>query len=806
MMRLQDLEACFGGSFRVLEAATVGKPTCIGRFNLRRISLIGFSAQSVGSSNADALVSSYLLVLITKTSQSKQHDKSESHKSRKSPTAELFDVNSERISIHHCWSGLPPFRYERSRNEKADRNVLISVRNETNFFYEKPDKRRAFWSLNEDILKITVSEDQYVVSIEEDVAYPCLHSPKTTKGMKINTPFKEEKAHKRGKVFNWQTATYGKIRVDDDLHNLSSVEAEFPAIVINDAVAPQDELQCKSQNEFPAIVYNDAQTEPILNPQHIDEFVLNDKTSLSEYDEEEQNVLYFNDLFPFNIIRPDNLKFEKYNDDSKIDIILSFEDNKHTHGSTTVFETSHDKNTKNFRTGNFVINLNLRIVICIHYANGMLFFLIKNLCAPFGVPFDPKRYYKDGVCAIMLQRPRPIRHMALPPREQRHRFLRYEGLEYLDTEFLISRGILSLVHKREVHRVSVFDFGGLPDLMAKGLSGRMLMEHRDEAGVSVFTSRAWRRMLDIRGPLVHELILEFFSTFRFGQAILDLDTPGTLQFQLGGARRRRESQTDLRQGDLRDYWIGISSAGDFLGTAPSYTVIRDPILRLCHRLIACSIAGRSQAPEKVTVTDLFYLRGMDVGSVNVPYLLARYLRLFTTGRKSGAHIFGGQFVARLAEHFGLMNADILGRLTVIVPELSVIDMTELVRLQICVELDDTWAWVAMGPERQPDTKASAPVDAKDAPNVDEGDQAISTPVQALQQPPLPPLAAARTIPQRLGRLEEDVQGLRRDVGSLRGLVERSMTDQGRFSTLMMSCMTQLMDASGMTYQAFDRTF
>ncbi|GKG50202.1 hypothetical protein Tco_0521302, partial [Tanacetum coccineum] len=68
------------------------------------------------------------------------------------------------------------------------------------------------------------------------------------------------------------------------------------------------------------------------------------------------------------------------------------------------------------------------------------------------------------------------------------------------------------------------------DLMAEGLSGRMLMEHRDEAGVSVFTSRAWRRMLDIRVPLVYELILEFFSTFRFGQAILDLDTPGTLQF------------------------------------------------------------------------------------------------------------------------------------------------------------------------------------------------------------------------------------------------------------------------------------
>ncbi|GJT36403.1 hypothetical protein Tco_0926822 [Tanacetum coccineum] len=120
------------------------------------------------------------------------------------------------------------------------------------------------------------------------------------------------------------------------------------------------------------------------------------------------------------------------------------------------------------------------------------------------------------------------------------------------------------------------------------------------------------------------------------------------------------------KGDLRDYWIGISSARDFLGTSLSYTLIRDPILILCHQLIACSIVGRSQAPEKMTVTDLFYLRGMDVGSINVPYLLAR-----------------------LVEHFGLLAAKILGELTVIALELPVIDMAELVRLQICVKLDDT---------------------------------------------------------------------------------------------------------------------
>ncbi|GKC33851.1 ribonuclease H-like domain-containing protein, partial [Tanacetum coccineum] len=42
-------------------------------------------------------------------------------------------------------------------------------------------KRRAFWSLNKDILKINDSDNQYAVSIKEDTVYPCLHSPKTTK-------------------------------------------------------------------------------------------------------------------------------------------------------------------------------------------------------------------------------------------------------------------------------------------------------------------------------------------------------------------------------------------------------------------------------------------------------------------------------------------------------------------------------------------------------------------------------------------------------------------------------------------------
>ncbi|GJZ82853.1 hypothetical protein Tco_0648026, partial [Tanacetum coccineum] len=205
----------------------------------------------------------------------------------------------------------------------------------------------------------------------------------------------EEKARRRGKVYNWKTATYGKIWDNEDVHDLRSVETEFPAIAVNDEVSsktlsceptvsslndkidfrisfeesddedytiifdknsfshkiisandlktdsendnekanmpslpsPEPTVSCFDdldffndlenefsaivyndaqtsklddldffkdfENEFPAIVYNDAQTsksdfstQPVLNPQHIDEFDLKSETSLSECDEE----------------------------------------------------------------------------------------------------------------------------------------------------------------------------------------------------------------------------------------------------------------------------------------------------------------------------------------------------------------------------------------------------------------------------------------------------------------------------------------------------------------------------------------
>ncbi|GKD56541.1 hypothetical protein Tco_1289928 [Tanacetum coccineum] len=164
------------------------------------------------------------------------------------------------------------------------------------------------------------------------------------------------------------------------------------------------------ENEFPAIIYNDALTsklglltEPTISPRHINEFDLKDETSLSECDEEEQNILYFNDLFPFNVIYPDDLKSDTDNN-NKIDIERPSGDmsvtpipdviNVNAQGSNKLSETSHDTSNKFFKTETFIKKLNVNIMAC-NYLNNMM--LLKILYVPFGIPFDPKLFYKDGI-------------------------------------------------------------------------------------------------------------------------------------------------------------------------------------------------------------------------------------------------------------------------------------------------------------------------------------------------------------------------------------------------------------------------
>ncbi|GKC67196.1 hypothetical protein Tco_1099794 [Tanacetum coccineum] len=230
----------------------------------------------------------------------------------------------------------------------------------------------------------------------------------------------------------------------------------------------------------------------------------------------------------------------------------------------------------------------------------------------------------------------------LPIRAQRHPWLRYEVKGYTDEIVQDFKRRLAGIFSRRIHRV-------------------------------VLTSHTWRRFADI---------------------ILDLEDDGTFSFQLGGAKREmswrpfilalglhnvkeidiigfiaywdKSSRVIASKGDLRGYWDEISSSRDFLTTVPSYIKIRDPLRRLCHRLIAHTIVGREQAPKKVTRTDLYFLRSMDREVVNLPYLLAHYLFRHAGERKHEAQMSGGHFIGRLADYFGLLIEERLHETTVVV--------------------------------------------------------------------------------------------------------------------------------------------
>ncbi|GJZ42271.1 hypothetical protein Tco_0589157 [Tanacetum coccineum] len=63
-----------------------------------------------------------------------------------------------------------------------------------------------------------------------------------------------EKDRRRGQEFNWETATYGKVRYFEDIDYFKKFEAEFPATVYKDALTSEPEVS--SEPTVPSCVPN----------------------------------------------------------------------------------------------------------------------------------------------------------------------------------------------------------------------------------------------------------------------------------------------------------------------------------------------------------------------------------------------------------------------------------------------------------------------------------------------------------------------------------------------------------------------
>ncbi|GKE01326.1 hypothetical protein Tco_1389309 [Tanacetum coccineum] len=169
--------------------------------------------------------------------------------------------------------------------------------------------------------------------------------------------YETEKALRNGKIYNWETTTYGKIMYVEDINDLRFFETKFSAIVYDD----------------PLSLKLGFSSEPTVSPQHVDEINLKNKTSLSENDDEEYNVISYNDLFPFNIIYVNDSKLDMDNDDDKIDIkqssgdifvessrnIINTDNDTYAHVSNELMETSQDTINMFLTTETFVKELSI---------------------------------------------------------------------------------------------------------------------------------------------------------------------------------------------------------------------------------------------------------------------------------------------------------------------------------------------------------------------------------------------------------------------------------------------------------------
>ncbi|GJT05915.1 hypothetical protein Tco_0840377 [Tanacetum coccineum] len=112
----------------------------------------------------------------------------------------------------------------------------------------------------------------------------------------------EEKARKRRKVFNWETTKYGKIWCDEDVHDLRSVETEFPAIIFNDNLTSNETLSCEP-------------TVSSLNDNEIDF-----RISFDESNDEDYTIVYDKNSFSYKIIYVNNLKTDYENNNEKVNM------------------------------------------------------------------------------------------------------------------------------------------------------------------------------------------------------------------------------------------------------------------------------------------------------------------------------------------------------------------------------------------------------------------------------------------------------------------------------------------------------
>ncbi|GKC75247.1 gag protease polyprotein [Tanacetum coccineum] len=220
-----------------------------------------------------------------------------------------------------------------------------------------------------------------------------------------------------------------------------------------------------------------------------------------------------------------------------------------------------------------------------------------------------------------------------------------------------------------------------------------------ESEEEIFTSVAWIRAFNINEPIYAELCHEFYSTYEFDEVCADdeLQSKKIIKFRLGGrahsltllefARRlglyqavelEEDGFNVYFEGGLRsddnfnatNYWLSISREENLSLSRSHTSTIRNPILRVIHKMITYGLCQRTTGYDKVQKNDLWLLSMFDArhqnGYANVAWVIAKWMKRKGAGTQKESQICCGQFISKLARKCRVLTEDVVRSLSALI--------------------------------------------------------------------------------------------------------------------------------------------
>ncbi|GJR62905.1 hypothetical protein Tco_1505067 [Tanacetum coccineum] len=165
----------------------------------------------------------------------------------------------------------------------------------------------------------------------------------------------------------------------------------------------------------------------------------------------------------------------------------------------------------------------------------------------------------------------------------------------------------------------------------------------------VFVDYSWERALSINGDVYSEWCLEFFSMMYFDRGLYEEDELSHRFFALHFTRL----EVDDKLFNHEAFWQKI---GKPTSTNPRTSLIKEPLMRIVHKLLVGSLVHRVGSNERCQKRDMWMMSALEESQgINLAWVIYEHLCRHASGLKENSLIYGGHYVTKIAHSLGYLN-------------------------------------------------------------------------------------------------------------------------------------------------------